>query len=115
MNEILNAELKEDLEELMPNVGSFTVEPEFWAFWEQTDPECWYHLIGSVVEELTPALALMGGSICKQHAIARDGETFYLEIELSESGVKVTLAPAEGTLEEFQKRCNNGRKSFLIE
>ena len=62
MLEVLSAELKDALEEMAPNVGSFTIEPDFWAFWGHTDPNCWYHLIGSVVEELTPLLALFGGS-----------------------------------------------------
>ena len=110
MIEVLDAELKETLEQIAPNVGSFTIEPDFWAFWEHTDPNCWYHLIGSVVEELMPLLALMGGSVGEQRETG-DG---FLGVELNESGVTVTLAPAEGTFEEFQERCGNGRKGFDI-
>ena len=111
MIEVLSAELKDALEEIAPNVGSFTIEPDFWDFWEHTDPDCWYHLIGRTVEELTPMLALMGGSIGEQRGV----EEGYLGIERSESGVTVTLAPAEGTFEEFQQRCGDGRKGFDIE
>jgi hypothetical protein len=114
MIEILSTELRNALEELTPNVGSFTIEPDFWDFWEHTDPDCWYHLIGRTVEELTPLLASMGGSVGEQREIASDGESFYLGIELNESGVTVTLAPAEGTFEEFQKKCGGGRKGFDI-
>lgn len=110
MLEVLSAELKDALEEMAPNVGSFTIEPDFWAFWEHTDPSCWYHLIGSVVEELTPLLALFGDSVGEQ----REVEEGYLGIELNESGVTITLAPAEGTFEEFQEKCGHGRKGFDI-
>lgn len=32
MIEVLSAELKDTLEEMAPNVGNLTIEPDFWGF-----------------------------------------------------------------------------------
>jgi hypothetical protein len=110
----MDPELIDSLERLTPNLGTFTIEREFWDHWRFTDPRCWYHIIGSMVDELTPLLSALDGSVGSQCELSDDESDHYLGVELNASDVTVTFARATIPFEDFRKACSAGRQGFCI-